>query len=249
MWPRRPFGHFHCNRIVTLCPPFAAPLWRSRRDGFQCSYHSSRSRGCSSCRLWRGASLLVFVWFFGGGQLGPLVGLPPAAADAPPIIGVSVFWSRPFIWFYIYFAFGVASSTTFWRFYSPHPWWQVVDPRLCADPVHDLFPGAGERGHQRLVRPVLRSDPGGAVEVAAGRRSGEFYNCAGDLCRHRLRRCHALRSHPLLRQPLHLPLAHRDERLLHGQLGQACATSKAPRSASRKIRCASPRPWRGWAST
>jgi peptide/bleomycin uptake transporter len=66
---------------------------------------------------------LVLVWFFGGAELGSVFGLPPAAADAPPIIGVSVFWSPPFIWFYIYFALGVAIFTAFWRFYAPHSWW------------------------------------------------------------------------------------------------------------------------------
>jgi peptide/bleomycin uptake transporter len=67
---------------------------------------------------------LVLVWFFGGAEVGAWVGLPPAAADAPPIIGVSVFWSRPFLWFYIYFAFGAVAFTAFWRYYAPHPWWR-----------------------------------------------------------------------------------------------------------------------------
>lgn len=68
--------------------------------------------------------LLVLVWFFGGAQLGAVFGLPPAASDAPPIIGVSVFWSKPFLWFYVYFLFGVVLFAAFWRIYSPHPWWQ-----------------------------------------------------------------------------------------------------------------------------
>jgi peptide/bleomycin uptake transporter len=69
--------------------------------------------------------VLILVWFLAGGaELGAWFGLPPDAADAPPIIGVSVFWSKPFIWFYIYFAFGVAAFAAFWRIYSPHPWWQ-----------------------------------------------------------------------------------------------------------------------------
>ena len=53
--------------------------------------------------------LLVLIWFFGGAELGALIGLPPAAPDAAPIIGLSVFLSPPFLWFYIYFAFGVAA--------------------------------------------------------------------------------------------------------------------------------------------
>ena len=68
--------------------------------------------------------LLILGWFFGGAELGAVFGLPPAAPDAPPIIGVSVFWSTPFLWFYIYFFFAVAAFAAFWRIYSPHPWWQ-----------------------------------------------------------------------------------------------------------------------------
>jgi peptide/bleomycin uptake transporter len=67
---------------------------------------------------------LVLVWFFGGAEVGAWFGLPPAAPDAPPIIGISVFWSKPFLWFYVYFALGAAIFTSFWRFYAPHPWWQ-----------------------------------------------------------------------------------------------------------------------------
>jgi peptide/bleomycin uptake transporter len=67
--------------------------------------------------------LLVLIWFFGGAELGSAFGLPPAAAGTPPIIGVSVFWSKPFLWFYVYFALGVAIFTAFWRFYAPHAWW------------------------------------------------------------------------------------------------------------------------------
>ena len=193
----------------------------------------------------------MLIWFFGGAELGSVVGLPPAAADAPPIIGVSVFWSPPFLWFYIYFCVRRgASSTAFWRVLFAASLVEVVDPRLRADPLRHLFPGAGERRHQQLVRAVLRPDPGGALE---DRRPVDIWRVL-------LRVCSASPAspsspsrsavlNPLLRQPLHLPLAHRDERLLHGLLAAGCAISKAPRSASRKTPCASPRPWRGSAST
>jgi peptide/bleomycin uptake transporter len=70
----------------------------------------------------------VLFWFFGGEQLGALFGLPPAASDAPPIIGVTVFWSRPFLWFYIYFAAAVLIFYGFWAIYAPHPWqnWSIL---------------------------------------------------------------------------------------------------------------------------
>jgi peptide/bleomycin uptake transporter len=68
----------------------------------------------------------------GGEQLGAALGLPPAAADAPPIIGVSVFWSKPFLWFYAYFAVGVLLFYAFWSWFSPHPWqrWSILGSAL-----------------------------------------------------------------------------------------------------------------------
>lgn len=80
----------------------------------------------TSAILWSLA--LVLFWFFGGAQLGAVFGLPPAAADAPPIIGITVFWSAPFIWFYIYYALAVGLFYVFWRIVSPHPWleWSIL---------------------------------------------------------------------------------------------------------------------------
>lgn len=76
--------------------------------------------------------MLIIFWFFGGQQIGAFVGLPPAAADAPPIIGASVFWSAPFLWFYIYYAFGVLLFYAFWSWYAPHRWqvWSVLGSAL-----------------------------------------------------------------------------------------------------------------------
>ncbi|RWM24118.1 MAG: peptide antibiotic transporter SbmA [Mesorhizobium sp.] len=84
----------------------------------------------TSAALW--SAVMVAVWFFGGYQLGALIGLPPLAADAAPIIGVSVFWSPPFLWFYIYFTLGVLLFYAFWHWYSPHPWdrWSILGSSL-----------------------------------------------------------------------------------------------------------------------
>jgi peptide/bleomycin uptake transporter len=83
-----------------------------------------------SAAVW--SLVLVFVWFFGGEQLGASFGFPPAEAGAPPIIGVAVFWSKPFLWFYLYFAAGVAIFYAFWAWYSPHPWqrWSILGSAL-----------------------------------------------------------------------------------------------------------------------
>ena len=69
----------------------------------------------------------VLFWFFFARHWGGLVGLPNPPGDAPPIIGVQVFWSGPFLWFYLYYAFVVGLFAAFWAFYSPHPWfrWSV----------------------------------------------------------------------------------------------------------------------------
>ncbi|TIT21488.1 MAG: peptide antibiotic transporter SbmA [Mesorhizobium sp.] len=84
----------------------------------------------TSAAVW--SVVMVAVWFLGGDQLGALIGLPPLAADAAPIIGVSVFWSPPFLWFYIYFTLGVLLFYAFWHWYSPHPWdrWSILGSSL-----------------------------------------------------------------------------------------------------------------------
>ena len=76
--------------------------------------------------LW--SLFLILFWFFGGAQIGALFGLPPDAPGTPPIIGISVFWSKPFLWFYIYYVLGVAIFYAFWAWYAPHPWqnWSIL---------------------------------------------------------------------------------------------------------------------------
>jgi len=74
----------------------------------------------------------VFGWYMGGENLGRLFGLPPAAPDAAPIIGASLFWSAPFLWFYIYFAVATFAFYAFWALFSPHPWqrWSILGSAL-----------------------------------------------------------------------------------------------------------------------
>src|SRR5215470_6818658 len=83
-----------------------------------------------SAVLW--SVVAVAIWFSVGKQLGAAFGLAPALPDAPPIIGVSVFWSKPFLWFYIYYAVVVAIFAAFWMTYAPHPWqrWSILGSAL-----------------------------------------------------------------------------------------------------------------------
>jgi peptide/bleomycin uptake transporter len=80
--------------------------------------------------LW--SLLAVLGWYMGGENLGRLFGLPPAAQDAAPIIGASIFWSAPFVWFYIYFAVMTFAFYAFWAVFSPHPWqrWSILGSAL-----------------------------------------------------------------------------------------------------------------------
>ncbi|MEP6826796.1 MAG: peptide antibiotic transporter SbmA, partial [Aestuariivirga sp.] len=54
------------------------------------------------------------------------------AADAPQTIGVQVFWTAPFIWFYLYYTLIVAIFAVAWRFLSPSTWffWSVLGSAL-----------------------------------------------------------------------------------------------------------------------
>lgn len=71
---------------------------------------------------------LILLWFFGGHQFGSVLGLGPADPGAPPAIGINVFWSKPFLWFYIYYAASVLIFYAFWAWFSPHPWqnWSIL---------------------------------------------------------------------------------------------------------------------------
>jgi peptide/bleomycin uptake transporter len=83
-----------------------------------------------SAALW--TALAVGLWYGGVRAFGAHLGLPPAAPGAPPIIGISMFWSKPFLWFYLYYAVMVGLFAGFWRIVSPHPWqrWSILGSAL-----------------------------------------------------------------------------------------------------------------------
>jgi peptide/bleomycin uptake transporter len=83
-----------------------------------------------SAGLWSLA--VVLFWFFVGKNAGHLIGLPNPADDAPPIIGVMVFISKPFLWFYLYYFIVSALFSGFWWQLSNHQWfrWSVPGSAL-----------------------------------------------------------------------------------------------------------------------
>ena len=84
----------------------------------------------SSAAIW--GLIAVLAWFFFFKDFGANIGLPNPAADAPPVIGVQVFWTAPFIWFYLYYTVIVLAFAAAWRFLSPSPWffWSVLGSAL-----------------------------------------------------------------------------------------------------------------------
>ncbi|HWU64525.1 MAG TPA: peptide antibiotic transporter SbmA [Ensifer sp.] len=78
-----------------------------------------------SAAVW--SLLAIFAWYGGVQELGAHFGMPPLGQGEQAPIGVSVFWSLPFLWFYIYYAIVNAIFGIFWQIYSPHPWqrWSI----------------------------------------------------------------------------------------------------------------------------
>ncbi|WP_448953824.1 peptide antibiotic transporter SbmA [Labrys neptuniae] len=79
-----------------------------------------------SAALWCLAAILI--WYFGVRDLGASFGLPPAGPNDPPVIGLSYFWTKSFLWFYIYFVVVVGLFYGFWAITNPHPWqnWSIL---------------------------------------------------------------------------------------------------------------------------
>lgn len=77
-------------------------------------------------------AIVVMFWYFGGEQLGAVFGLPPAPEGVPPILGITIFVSKPFLWLYLYFAAAALLFYGFWAFYAPHPWqgWSILGSAL-----------------------------------------------------------------------------------------------------------------------
>ena len=74
----------------------------------------------SSAAVW--TLLAVLAWYGGIRDLGSVIGLPPLAAGQEPPVGVSLFWSAPFVWFYMYYVIVIAIFAIAWQIFNPHPW-------------------------------------------------------------------------------------------------------------------------------
>ncbi|NTE87025.1 peptide antibiotic transporter SbmA [Agrobacterium rubi] len=84
----------------------------------------------TSAVIW--SLLMIGLWYAGARDWGNSIGLPALAEGQQPPTGVSVFWSTPFLWFYLYYAVAVGLFSAFWFVYSPHRWqnWSVLGSAL-----------------------------------------------------------------------------------------------------------------------
>ena len=87
-----------------------------------------------SAAVW--TAIAMAIWYFGIPPIIPPASTVPAwlgwVEPEKPIIGVDVFWSLPFLWFYAYWIIATATFTAFWLWYSPHrwAWWSIPGASL-----------------------------------------------------------------------------------------------------------------------
>ena len=171
--------------------------------------------------LW--IAICVAVWYMGADSLGEWFGLGEVAAEeGARAVGVEVFWSPPFLWFYIYYAVAVAIFAAFWMWFAPHPWahWSILGSALILFVTY----------FQVQVSVAINDWYGPFYDLiqTALAKSGpvtlnQFFLSLIDFAGHRLRRSHGQRADAVLRKPLYIPVAHGDEQLLHVALGQVAA--------------------------
>lgn len=84
----------------------------------------------SSVVLW--SLLAVLLWYGAVRDMGSIFGMAPVSEEAPPLIGISAFWSPSFLWFYLYFIVVSGLFAAFWFVYSPHRWqlWSILGSAL-----------------------------------------------------------------------------------------------------------------------
>jgi len=83
-----------------------------------------------SVLIW--TALAVLFWYLGGDRLDAVLGLPVPPAEQDPIIGVQLFWSEPYLWFYAYYLVAVGLFYAAWAVLRPHPWqhWSILGSAL-----------------------------------------------------------------------------------------------------------------------
>jgi peptide/bleomycin uptake transporter len=122
--------------------------------------------------------LSMAVWTSDAHDWGAAIGL----ARSPPTIGVQVFWSPAFLWFYLYFWGAVAIFAGVWRLAAPHPWtrWSIWGSALIVFMTYlqvqvSVAVNAWYGPFYDLVQTAL-SQPG---KVGLGQLYGALFTFAG----------------------------------------------------------------------
>jgi peptide/bleomycin uptake transporter len=74
----------------------------------------------------------IALWMLTARNWGGAIGMPNFPDGAVPIIGPRSLVTGPHIYFFFYFAVIALAFASFWRFFSPHPWfnWSVLGSAL-----------------------------------------------------------------------------------------------------------------------
>lgn len=74
-------------------------------------------------------ALWVAGWYAGGAALGDSLGF---TAPEAPVVGVAMFATGPFLWFYLYFWSAAGLFFAGWQRLAPHPWarWSILGSAL-----------------------------------------------------------------------------------------------------------------------
>src|ERR1700739_4952734 len=135
-------------------------------------------------------------------------------------VGLATFWSAAALWFDLSFALTVAVFASTWRLLAPHPWatWSILGSGLILFTSYfqvevSVAINSWYGPFYNMVQAALSK----SAPVSIEQFYGELFYCRG----YRPVRGDGRRRPAILRQPLHLPLAHRDERLLHRELAAA----------------------------
>jgi peptide/bleomycin uptake transporter len=74
----------------------------------------------------------ILLWNLAAKNWGSVIGLPNPAEGTPSIIGAQALIAGPHIYFFLFFALIAVCFAVFWKFFSPHPWfnWSVLGSAL-----------------------------------------------------------------------------------------------------------------------
>ncbi|ARS52292.1 peptide antibiotic transporter SbmA [Kushneria konosiri] len=80
----------------------------------------------SSVLVW--ALICITLWQLGASDWGAVIGLPPLGEGEDLPVSVSRFWAPSMLWFYLYYALGVAIFAAAWALFSRHRWqhWSIL---------------------------------------------------------------------------------------------------------------------------